>query len=331
MNPNRFCNSSIRLFAVFTLSFGLVTTCEALELSIVESGPDSNTKVGLWAQDFRASQIRGISQLTSPSGDVFTPATVLENRAYASLLKQFDSLAEAFEYAQGSWQGLSPLWPPYPPATGSFDFNIGDVSIDTLNRTVPTLLSPNPGAAIKNGTTFLLGWDYPADAEAPLRTRIYRVPKFDAGSSWGSWSLSTPSPGGTIQSSSSTGVGDRLFSSKLTNVPGTDQNRFLVSFTAAEAALPLDVELTMGSNFSLNSAVTISYSPGTGFLSPPEVTFSYARQLDPFRITLIRVPEPSSLALVLLCVVGGWSGRSRVVRSRAVRRIDPLDEHCYPH
>jgi len=227
-------------------------------------------------------------------------------------------LAEAFEYAEGSWQGISPLWPPYPPATGSFEFSIGTMPTDTLNRTVPTLLSPAPGAAIKNGSTFLLGWDYPADAEAPPRTRIYRVPKFDQGSSWGSWTLSTPVPGGTTQSSGGTGVGDRLFRHTLTNVPGTDQNRFLVSFTAAEAALALDVELTMGTNFALNTAVTITYSPGTGFQSPPEVTFSYARQLDPFRITLTKVPEPSSLALVLLCAVG-WLSNFRVARSKGVR------------
>jgi hypothetical protein len=79
---------------------------------------------------------------------------------------------------------------------------------------------------------------------------------------------------------------------------------------AAEAALPLDVEITLGSYFSFDDAVTLGDTSGLEPFFPPRVSFFYSRENDPFVVTLSTVPEPSSVCLVIALAVGGSFFRS---------------------
>ena len=301
---------------LIVLLLGSNSASVALELSIIESGPDTNPQIGLWAQGL-TNGFFGVNRLVSPSGDEFTPESVLEGDHYRSLLLRFSSLPDAMEYVAGTWQATpAPRFPfpsPFPPEE-PFDFNVDAIPLQTINRTAPTLLSPAPGAGIKNGTTFDFGWDYLTSDFAPNRTSITRISQFDPPPSFG-WSIvSTPVPGSTTRLSGGSSSGDRSFSHTLINVPGADKNRFLQTFTASEAALPLDVQLTLGSYYSNDLGF-----PSTG------VRFFYSRENDPFVITLFKVPEPSSLGIGIVLAIIGL--HPRVTRARnspqRLRRYTP--------
>jgi hypothetical protein len=281
-------------FAVTLLLFSNAVSA-ALELSIIESGPEPGAEIGLWARDL-SNGFLGVNRLVSPSGEVFTPDSVLENDLFRGLLLRFNSVSDAMEYVEGTWQATpAPLFPfPTSPVDEPFDFSIAAIPLETINRTAPSLLTPSPGAVIKNGTTFNFGWDYLTSGEAPNRTSIVMIPQFDPISSWSRSVVSTPQPGRTTRSSGSTGTGERRFSDALTNVPGADKNRFLLTLEAADAALPLDVQITLGSYYSSDS-----------IFPSPRVRFYYSRENDPFFVTLSTVPEPSSVGLVIVLAVAG--------------------------
>jgi hypothetical protein len=73
--------------------------------------------------------------------------------------------------------------------------------------------------------------------------------------------------------------------------------------TAAEAALPLDVEITLGSAVNLNDTIVPGDSSDLGFFGPPWLDLYYSRLNEPFIITLSTVPEPTSAILLLLAGV----------------------------
>ena len=182
-----------------TVVFSSTAASRALELSIIESGPDPYPEIGLWVRDLRDG-FGGVNRIVSPAGDVFTPDSILKGDRFRSLLLRFDSLADAMGYVAGTWNATPSTQFPIPiPSFEPYDFDIASIPLETINRTPPTLLSPTPGATIKNGTTFLFAWDYETSDPAANQTRITRIPQFDPLSCWG-WSiLSTPQPGRTTQ------------------------------------------------------------------------------------------------------------------------------------
>ena len=331
MKRNRSCaHSAARVVVAAVLVVFLADVSAAIELSILETGPEPDADVGLWIRDWdwRRTFSSPLVSLTSPTGDVFTSGTVLEARSVVDLLIRFDSLTEASDYVDGTWQATVTSRYQLPweePTFGDFEFTIDGTALTTVNRTVPTLVSPPPGAVIKNGSAFPLGWDYVTSGEVPDRTIIQIVPQFDPISSLHRHVVSTPDPGGTTSSSGSTGTGDVRFSETLKNVPGTNENRFLMSLTAASAALPLDVEMTLGTYSPLDDAVVISYASSlVSEFGTPYVNLVYSREHEPFYITLSTasepwVPEPSSLALVVAMVIGSGVLRSRPAARRLVR------------
>ena len=317
MNRNRSCaRAAARVVITAVLVVFLADVSAAIELSILETGPEPDTDVGLWIRDWdwKGTSFGSVVSLTSPTGDVFTSNSVLEVRSFIDLLIRFDSLTDASDYLDGTWQATvtSRYQPPWEdPTFGSFEFTIDGTALTTVNRTVPTLLSPPPGAVIKNGSTFPLSWDYVTNGEAPNRTSVQVVPQFDPISMMSRSLVSTPEPGRTTTLSGGGGSGDREFSRVLKNVPGADKNRFLMTLETSSAALPLDVELTLGTYASLDDAVIISYASSlVSEFGTPRVNLLYSREHEPFYITLSTVsvpwvPEPSSLALVIALGLAG--------------------------
>lgn len=294
MLRNRFCAlwSAIAFTAVAVCSGYLAEESAALELSIIERGSGAQAEIGLWARDF-GSRFSGTQSLISPSGDVFTPSSILEDGFLSDLLIRFDSISQALAFVSGAWEGTRSGPFPSSPVV-EFEFNISPIPIAAINQSVPTLVSPMPGQKIENGSTFEFGWDYVTSGEAPNRSRYTVIPQFDPVSSGGTSVVSTPRPGASSSGSGGTGSGDRKFLRTRRNVPGADQNRFLNSFEAAPAALPLDVALTLG-----------SYSDLAEFVLPRNgVGLFYSREIDPFFITLT-VPEPSSIGLAILMAFSG--------------------------
>ena len=295
------------------LLIALVDRASALELSIIESGPEGDTTVGLWVDDLTDSSnfviVSRVNKLVSPSGDVLTPSSILqEGNFWRDLLLEFDSVTEAFDYVDGTWQAtLSPFTHFLdPPLSDEFEFTIDGDALGSINRVAPSLLSPVPGKVIKNASTFEFGWDYVTDQEPPNRSIYYEFPQFDPVSSGGRAILDTPTPEEPYESSGFAGG----FSSDLVSVPGTNQNRFLSTFKVAGTDLPLDVELTLGSYISPDNVLTLGDTIHMGLSSPPEVNFFYSRENDPFFITLSTVPEPGSLALTFVlatCCYLLWS------------------------
>ena len=81
MKRNKECAPS-KIHFVFAVSLCLAVTAKspALELSIIESGPESNAEVSLWVRDLTNS-IFDVNRLVSPSGDVFTEDSILRGIA----------------------------------------------------------------------------------------------------------------------------------------------------------------------------------------------------------------------------------------------------------
>ena len=92
MIRNRSCAlSTIHFVVAGSFSFLLTAESAALELSIIESGPDSDPAVGLWVRGM-STGFSGVNRLVSPSGGAFTPDSILEDKTVSDLLLRFDSV-----------------------------------------------------------------------------------------------------------------------------------------------------------------------------------------------------------------------------------------------
>ncbi len=306
-------NCTGRLVSVFSLLVGLTAPSKAFEFSIIESGPEA--AVSLWIRGLDDSFFQS-NQLISPAGETLDSSTVLEDGLFSDLVRRFDSLEDAIGYVQGTWHAT--VDSRFPERTATYDFSIEALSIESINRAAPELFSPTPAHEIRNGSTFLFAWDYPEGGEMPSQSRFLTIPQFDPLRGGGGSVVSTPTPGGTLMSSGSIGTGDERFSRKLTNVPGTDKNRFLYTLEASEAALPLDVEITLGSHISLEDQISLGETTSEGFppFPTPRIGLFYSRQNDPFTITLSHVPEPTSVGLVIVMIIGGAIARKGTLTHR---------------
>ncbi len=299
----------VAAFLAVVAMFALPSTrALALELSLIETGAGPNTSVGLWIQGFGFSFVE-TDRLVTPSGDVLTNS---QATLPGTPFKSFDSLSEALNYVQGAWEETSTPRFGTPPAP--FDFTINPVSPDTINRAAPVLLSPQPGAVIKNNTAFNLSWDYTTKGgPAPTLSLITIAPQFTNGSALSSFITTTPNGGPSSGGGSgSTGTGDTFFGSSMTNVSGATDNRFLLTLNGAAAALPLNAQITVGSYTSLIDAIPIDAGSRTPLFAP--VNFYYSRQIAPFNVTLSAVPEPSAFGLGIMMVIAGVSGSPRLRR-----------------
>jgi hypothetical protein len=301
MNQSRICTWCVILLLVLGIFSARSENAVALSFSLLESGEGTDTSVALWVRGLGRS-FSDAQDLVAPSGDVFDEASALESGIFGLRLRDFDTLEDASNYMSGSWHATFPKR-FMSEETSVFDFNINGLSPATINRTPPTLLTPSPGQVIRNGSTIRFSWDYLGAGEAPKGSRFTTIPQFSTISGRSLTGVSTPTPGATSTSSGSTGVGDRRFSHSITNVPGADKNRFLFTLTAAEAALPLDVEITLGSAVNLNDTIVPGDSSDLGFFGPPWLDLYYSRLNEPFIITLSTVPEPTSAILLLLAGV----------------------------
>jgi hypothetical protein len=171
-----------------------------------------------------------------------------------------------------------------------FEFDVALVSPDSLYRGVPQQISLSDGDRIRNGQEFLMSWDYPSNDPMHL-TSLLIVPQFNP-LKGGSYSIR--SPGGSGSSSG----GSSSFHKTEQHISPPGEYQILTTYTAAEAALPLNVELTFGATMELNNAVQ---NPGDGdeirFNDPPVIGMRYSRTADPFEITLVPVPEPATSVL----------------------------------
>lgn len=304
MVRNRCCAVRWTGFLIaIAVTLSLATDSFAIQLAIVES-PDA--KAGLWATGFNNHPFYN-DQLTSPSGETFTNGTILKSSGARDLLRQFDTVSAALDFVAGNWLGtrtriLAPM------DVDSVEFSIAPIPLAAINRTAPTLVTPLPSAKIKNGGTFEFGWDYVTGGVMPNQSIYTVIPQFDPLSGSSRLIVETPVPGKTTNSSGETGPGDRRFKRTMTNVPGTDKNRFLLSFEAAPVALPLDVEITLGSFSPLADYVTPRGQFPTIFWDHADLY--YSREIDPFIVTLT-VPEPSSLGLACAMACCGMSLRRR--------------------
>jgi hypothetical protein len=301
MSRNRICAWCVTLLLTLTFGISPVMTenAAALSFSLLEFGEGTDTSVELWVRGVGGNIFTDARQLVAPSGDVFDGESALESGIFGQRLRIFDTLEAAGSYMSGSWQATI-VKRFFPEETGIFNFTINDLSPATINRTPPTLLTPSPGQVIKNGSTFLFSWDYLGTDDPPRGSLFTTIPQFETISSRSLRGVSTPTPGETSTITGSTGVGDRRFSHTLTNVPDADKNRFLYTMTAAEAALPLDVELTLGSSISLTDLIVSDDLADFGFFRLSRLDLRYSRMNEPFLITLSTVPEPTSASLLLL-------------------------------
>jgi len=289
---------SIALIAALVASLFTAVEATAFDISIVERGPGSDSDIGLWVGGLGSPFIfTGVNQLVSPSGDVFTASSSLEHRTFNDLVLRFATLADAVDYVQGDWQATTNAFPTPPtgPTTQTTNFHIGAIDLTSINRTTPTLLSPAPGAVIRSGSTFSFNWDYVPSDVPPGATTIVMGAQFATGTSGGRMVVATPHGSGFSELSGSSGSGDHEFAHKMTNVPGATENRWNLTLTAAP--LPVGIQMTMGSYFSLTNKI----SPPQQF--PTLINFFYSHENAPFNITLANVPEPSSIGTVILALV----------------------------
>lgn len=222
------------------------------------------------------------------------------------LLGQFDTLRQALDYLNGSWQvTLSPS--RRHTTKDTFTINIGQIPDDTFPREPPQLVTPTPGAKIINGDTFLLAWDYPSDADAD-RSRVTFTPDFalppgSPPAGGGSFGASRPSPGSSSSGSGSSLTSKTSFKLKHSSVPDADDYEFLVSMEIGGSAgtLPRRVDLQIESVVDLSGHLSIGDTDGLGVVvSPFDYEVFYGRPGEPFSLVLTSVPEPSTLLLILM-------------------------------
>jgi hypothetical protein len=276
-----------------------VREARSATLYIREVGEGANPAIELVAP--LRNSIDRIKTLTSPTGEVFTADNVLGDRGLGDLIKTFPTLDAAFNYLAGTWQGTYTR--SLTPGELGFQFSIGAVPISSVYRGFPLNVSLHPGDVVRNGETFVMTWDYATNERNHLN-HMWTSALFE-GDSIDSYSFfSIPNGGsGASESGGSTTDGDRTFRRRRVRESGTIGNRFLMTYTASEAHLPLPVELTFGAATELDEAVTNEPdNDGNPFTNPPFMQLTYLRTADPFQFLL--VPEPSSGLLA----VGAWLG-----------------------
>jgi hypothetical protein len=310
-----FARLSVRLGVAGLVALGGLNLASAqslisTSLTIKEVGRGPNPTIEL---EFPFNSFFGdVLSLSSPSGEDFNAASILEDRLFSDLIKTFPSLDEAFTFVAGTWHGTRRT-SPFGNTETSFEFSVDLVSPDAVYRGLPEHVSLEDGGRIRSGQTFLLSWDYPA-SEPVHQTSLQIIPQFPTGRSGSLRTFSTPRPGSSSHASGSTGTGARYFATDFQSEPGTSENRFLTKFTASDLGLPLDVQLTFGASTSLNAAVANEDDGDSNpFNNPPGIGLRYLRTADPFEVTVISVPEPPaySIAMISLALAFALAGRRR--------------------
>jgi hypothetical protein len=294
-----------------------------LFLKEIGEGPATRYELELGGRNSIAGSI---VSLTAPNGEIFSVPNPTERRTFGELLRSFTTLEDAFTFLPGVWQGTYAAFPPRPEATGTpFKFIIDPIPTDAVYRVAPQNLTVADGDRIPNGSTFELGWDYAGDLTS-RQTYIGRALLISPGNFLGVSVVSTPRPGGSTSGSGSSTGGSITFASSIRNVPGTSENRFVVSYTATGAPLPVGVELSIGAYTPLSQFVANYGSSGTSpFNAPPTMSLAYLRAAEP-RVIYLTVPEPSAVGLAALAVAGLWRTTCRRIqrgpRSSCTQRVD---------
>lgn len=288
--------------AVLGLTVGFVGTAEAqfndLGFTIEESGPPEAPE---WELTISPRSSFRPGMLSRPGGLVLDVDSSGWNPDEGTWARAFPTLEEVYGYLEGDWSYV-PGSTFFPSGNTNYEFRFEDLELASPDRALPTSLSLPEGAIIKNGEQFLLSWDYPPGDDSETLSLIQWEPKFDgSGRSYSRRVVSPPSPNGSSSGFGSTGQGDRMFTVEHRNEPGASTNRWLYTLTASEAALPLDVEFTLGAYSSLNNRV---WTRGVaGLFGDFDVSLTYLRLAERFNITLSQVPEPTSAMLTLIGVV----------------------------
>jgi len=316
-----------RLVVAFLIVMGLANVAQAQfpdYFNVKEVGPSPGSTIEL---EFDFGLSSDIDKLTSPSGEIFTPQPGPGPQRFPQLLKTFSSLDDAFNYLAGDWQGT---YTPNP-ITGTpvtFDFQINSVPIASVNRGGLENLSLQPGDQIRSGKTFLMSWDLTGGQASGAYLNI--VPQFASGSGQSTHFFSRPNPNGNTHSGGSMGSINSFFETDYRNQPGTNEFRFLTTYTAAP--LPLDLAMTFGTSTALNDFVeNLGDGDSNPFNGPPLIGLRYLRMADPFEVTVVSVPEPATCTLlsIAMLTILHTVGTRRELR-KALAREDFIAESWKP-
>jgi hypothetical protein len=282
--------------ALWSLNFA--TAQSFVQFTLKEVGEGQNTSVEL---EFSLFDQLGVSSLTSPNGNMFQASTALEHRDDAELLTRFSSLSEALAFVTGTWHGKLNTF-PFQGQMANFEFTVASISEDAVYRGNPRDISLGNGSQIGNGIPFELSWNYGTDV-SEHKTFGLLDPQFGSMNLAQTFIVMTPDPNGSSQRSGRRGVGNSFFKYDIRNLPGTSENRFLTSLTAADAMLPLEVEFSLGAYTSLSTYVSAPISSDP-FRNPQFVFLHYVRLNEPIRIEVVPVAEPVSAALAPAMIAG---------------------------
>lgn len=299
-------SSCIRSLVALILIVYCSERSHALEIGIFETGPES--EVALWIQGLFG--LSGSTELIDPTGAIIDEDSIIEGEGFG-IVRRFVSVQAALDYVEGTWQVAEES---RAFGSGSYEFQISNISLEEINRAAPVLASPMPGQSIKNGRTFLFGWDYEESGEIPSSSQYFTSLSDDQiGTRYSRTSLPIPGTDPHI-SSGSTRVGDFTFDRTRTSIPDSGKYRYRATFEASENYLPLDVTIALGSHVQFDDKLTLIESSGELFeLFGPRINFFYSRMNEPFTITLTAIPEPTTLLLSL-------SAAAALLQRRPVRR-----------
>jgi hypothetical protein len=245
--------------------------------------------------------------LTSPSTDVFTSASALRSDGVTNLIKTFPSLDAALTYLAGTWQGT--YKPSGPNAVDTpFTFSIDALDPNSVYRGFPQNLTPSAGDSLGNGVPFLMTWDY-ASNEPEHLTTVQAVFRFTPGVGIVGRAFTL---GSNEHSTTFVGAGERRVDIDYQSQALANGYSVLTTYTLDESHLPFDIELTFGTQTVLNDAVENQLDDdGDPLNGPPVVGLRYRRLDDPFEITLVAVPEPTTGALAACLAIGVAMRRTR--------------------
>jgi hypothetical protein len=287
-----------------TVCFAVVIWAKASNaqatFQLIEVGSGPTTTIELLYPFPSTLTFGGITSLTSPSGEVFTSASILEERHFGDLIKTFPTLESAFAFLAGAWQGsYIPRFPKGSP-TRSFGFDVAQVSPDSVYRGLPQDFTVHDGDRIRSGETFLMSWNYESNLPAHLNSLqvVAHINSYDLG---GNSIFGTPSPPGSSRGGGQTSVGgdhdSASFEYERKSEPGTSENRFLMTYTGGGSGTPLpaQMQLTLGATNRLDSLV-VNHGDGDAepFNNPPAQGLQYIRTAGPINLTLVPIPEPST-------------------------------------
>jgi hypothetical protein len=302
------------LDARYTLGVRWATACFAVLIwvkasnaqatfQLIEVGSGPTTTIELLYPFPSTLAFGGMTSLTSPSGEVFTSASILEQRHFGDLIKTFHTLESAFAFLAGAWQGTYiPRFPQGSP-TRSFGFDVAQVSTDSVYRGLPQDFSLHDGDRIRSGETFLMSWNYESNLPAQLNS-LQVVAHINSHFLGGNSIFGTPSPSGSSGGRGKTSVGgdhdSASFEYERESDPGTSENRFLMTYTGGGSGTPLpaQMQLTIGATNRLDSVV-VNHGDGDTdpFNNPPVQGLQYIRTAGPIDLTLVPIPEPSTAVL----------------------------------